>query len=171
MNNFIAQFRIQENNYRLLFISIILFGSVSLLVAYFTEFVLGYKPCPLCLYQRVPYFVIIFISILSIVYKKIYKIGLIILICSIVSSIIISGYHSGVEKKIFHPLETCLKKIPLEKEVDADSYLDFIDSQESVSCTEAPFKILGLSMADYNFLINILVIYIFIMALKKSNHA
>jgi disulfide bond formation protein DsbB len=151
--------KFKERNFFLLFVIYAGFSVICLISAYFVEYVLGYKPCPLCLYQRAPYFLIIVISLISVTFKKTYKIGLALLLISIFSSILISGYHSGVERKIFNELDSC-KKDYLEPTMRVEDYLNFINKKEAVSCSDIPFKILGLSMANYNFIINIFMLYL-----------
>jgi disulfide bond formation protein DsbB len=150
--------KLRERSFFWLFIIYASFAIGCLLSAYFVEYILGYKPCALCLYQRVPYFLIIVISLISVTFKRPYKIGSALLLISIFSSIVISGYHSGVERKIFNELDSC-KKDYLEPTMRVEDYLNFINKKEAVSCSDIPFKILGLSMANYNFIINIFMLY------------
>ena len=71
------EIKLKKNNYFYLFLSLVIFSLTSLLFAYFTQYILGYQPCPLCLYQRIPYFFLITISLITIIYKKLSKLGLI----------------------------------------------------------------------------------------------
>jgi disulfide bond formation protein DsbB len=144
------------------------FAVISLGFAYFTQFVLGFEPCPLCLYQRIPYFFIIVISIIAITYKKIYKLGLILIVLAILSSILISGYHVGVERKIFSPPETCQNTNQIKENLNLEDYLKFIDNKQAISCVEPQFTIFGLSMADYNFLINLFILYNLILFIRLN---
>jgi disulfide bond formation protein DsbB len=164
------EIKLKKNNYFYLFLSLVIFSLTSLLFAYFTQYILGYQPCPLCLYQRIPYFFLITISLITIIYKKLSKLGLILIILTIFSSILISGYHSGIERKIFTPLEICTTT-QIEKNISNIDYLEFINKQKASSCSEVQFKIFYLSMADYNFIINIFVIYLLLRLIyKKDNH-
>ena len=53
------------------FYSIILIISLlSLLIALYIEFFLGYQPCKLCIYQRIPYLIAIFLTLLGIIFSK-----------------------------------------------------------------------------------------------------
>ena len=152
--------KLRDNRYFLLFLLMIIFSTISMTLVYFTEYVLGYKPCPLCIYQRIPYFIIFFSSILSIIYNRIYKVGLLILIVSVISSIMISGYHSGVERDIFKPLDVCSTNNNMSSNISLAEYLEIINQAQAVPCTIPAFTIFGLSMADYNLIINIFMIYI-----------
>ena len=76
---------------------------LSLLIALYIEFFLGYSPCKLCIYQRIPYLVAIFLTFLGINYSK-NLIWLYALLLVFFSSFIISGYHVGIEQEIFNEL-------------------------------------------------------------------
>ena len=52
------------------YIIIFFISLLSLLIALYIEFFLGYKPCKLCVYQRIPYLIAIFLTILGICYLK-----------------------------------------------------------------------------------------------------
>ena len=72
-------------------LNIILFISIFALVsAYFIEYVLGYKPCNLCLIERLPYFLAIIIIFLGLSLNRFEKftfisLGLIFASASILS--------------------------------------------------------------------------------------
>ena len=58
-----------------LYLKVIFFIILStLFFAYVIEYGLGHKPCNLCLYQRIPYIISIFLIIEIIVIKKYIKI-------------------------------------------------------------------------------------------------
>ena len=52
------------------YIFIFIFSLLSLLVVLYIEFFLGYQPCKLCIYQRIPYLIAIFFTFLGISYYK-----------------------------------------------------------------------------------------------------
>ena len=62
-------------NNKLLLNSILAFSILSLSIAYFIQYVLGHKPCNLCVIERIPYIAaIILISLIFILnrYQKTY---------------------------------------------------------------------------------------------------
>lgn len=157
--------KLKENNFFWTYILFLLLSFSSILSAFFVEYVLEYQPCPLCLYQRIPYYVMICLSLACFKFIKIRRIGIMILIISTIASIILSAYHSGVERKIFTPLESCTKR-QSSQILSAQDYLNFINQKEAVSCTEIPFKLFGLSMANFNFIINVFMLY-FLLRISK----
>jgi len=88
------------------YIIIFVFSIFSLLIALFIEFFLGYAPCKLCIYQRIPYLIAIFITFLGISYYK-NLIWLYMLLIIFFSSFILSGYHFGIEQEIFSEFSGC----------------------------------------------------------------
>ena len=79
---------------------ILITSLLSILIALYIEFFLGFNPCKLCIYQRVPYLVAILISFLGIVYSK-NLIWLYLLLINFFISFLLSGYHFGIEQEIF----------------------------------------------------------------------
>ena len=55
-------------------LNVILFISIfALIAAYFVEYILGYKPCNLCLIERLPYFFAIIIILLYLTINRFEK--------------------------------------------------------------------------------------------------
>ena len=79
---------------------------LSLLTALYIEFFLGYKPCKLCLYQRIPYLISIFLTFLGVIYSK-NLIWLYALLLTFFLSFLLSGYHVGIEREIFQEFSGC----------------------------------------------------------------
>ena len=85
-------------NNKLILNGILAFSILTLSIAYFIQYVLGHKPCNLCIIERIPYIAaIIFISLIFILnrYQKI--ISSLILIFFIFGAVV-SFYHFGIEQ-------------------------------------------------------------------------
>ena len=78
--------------------TILIFSILALTATYFVQYVLGHKPCNLCLIERVPYIFVVLIIILSLILKKFEKLVLVLLSLIFVSATIISFYHFGIEQ-------------------------------------------------------------------------
>ena len=146
------------------FYIIIFFISLfSLITALYIEFFLGYEPCKLCIYQRIPYLIAIIITFLGISYPN-NIIWLYTLLITFFSSLILSGYHFGIEKEIFKEFSGC-----------TSNSIDIIDKNELLrllnlkvnSCKNVDFKFFGLSLATLNFLLSF-VIFILILKMIKN---
>ena len=58
------------NNNKFILNSIIAFSIISLAIAYYIQYILGHKPCNLCLIERIPYLsAVILIPIIFIINK------------------------------------------------------------------------------------------------------
>ena len=54
---------------------LLIFSTFAILFAFFVEYVLGHKPCNLCLLQRVPYILTIIMIILVTILKDLEKLS------------------------------------------------------------------------------------------------
>ena len=116
-------------------LNIILFISIFVLIsAYFVEYILGYKPCNLCLIERLPYFFAIIIILLCLTINKFYKIVFILLTITFAVGTILSFYHFGIEQGFFKESLVCdsnnginnLTKEDLLKELQKNTIISFI---------------------------------------------
>jgi len=136
------------------YLFILFYSLLAIFFALHVEYVLGYKACKLCLYQRIPYIIAIFISFIGYNYFKNDKILiLIILIFSI--SALISGYHFGIENNIFKEFSGCTTGT-LEI-IDKSELLKSLNENVS-SCKDVNFKLFGISLAGINFLFSLLIV-------------
>ena len=134
---------------------ILLFSIFALTIAYFVEYVLGHKPCNLCLIERLPYVLAIIIISLGLILKKFEKTIIIFLILIFVFATIISFYHFGIEKGFFEESLVCkldnnitnLSKDELLKELQ----------KETISCKDVSFRIFGFSLATINTIISLIL--------------
>jgi len=93
-------------NLKRYFLLIFLISVISLLSAVYIEFALNQKPCKLCIYQRIPYIISIFICFLGFASQK--KIAwLYFLTLIFIFSSILAGYHVGIENNIFSEFSGC----------------------------------------------------------------
>ena len=148
------------------YIIIFVTSLLSLLIALYIEFFLGYPPCKLCIYQRIPYLISIFITFLGISYSK-KLIWLYALLITFFSSFLLSGYHFGIEKEIFSEFSGCTNN-SLDI-TDKSKILESL-SQNMPSCKEINIKIFGLSLATINFMISLTISAINILIIKNEKN-
>ena len=77
---------------------LLIFSTFVILFAFFVEYVLGHKPCNLCLLQRVPYILTIVMIILVIMLKNLEKLSFLLLGIIFLSGTVLSIYHVGIEQ-------------------------------------------------------------------------
>ena len=143
-----------ENN-RLILNCVLVFSILSLSIAYFIQYILGHKPCNLCLIERIPYLAsVILVSLIFIInrFKKIIA-GIVLLF--FIFGAIISFYHVGIEQEFFKESFVC----NLDSAKDALSAEQLLKQLENaqISCKDVTFRFLGLSLATINTIISILL--------------
>ena len=153
-------------NIKNFYIIIFIFSLLSLLVALYIEFFLGYHPCKLCLYQRIPYLIAIFFTFLGISYYKNLT-WLYLLLIIFFSSFLLSGYHFGIEQSIFEEFPGCAGN-----SMDITNKNELLKSLNSdlKSCKNVDFTIFGLSLAAINFLLSFLICILILKVLKNEKN-
>ena len=138
-----------------LFLAIFLISFIALMSAYYIEYVLGYQPCNLCLYERIPYFLAILILLVNFKYNKLEKYFILFLIIIFFIATLLSLYHLGIEQCLIEESLLC----NLEKGtniIDKDEILKQLQ-QKNISCKDVAFKIFGLSLTSFNIIISLLL--------------
>jgi disulfide bond formation protein DsbB len=126
----------------------------ALVSAYISQFYFGMEPCPLCLYQRKPFFAIIALTALTPLFFKSEKARKKILFCCALFLLINCGialYHVGVEQKIFLGLSGCSSDA-LDEITDLENLKATMLKTKAVRCDVPAFVFLRLSIAAWNAL-------------------
>ena len=155
-----------DQNIKKFYIIIFSLSFFSLIAALYVEYILGFKPCILCIYQRIPYAIAILISLTAFFIGN-RNILLIILGLTFLAGILLSGYHVSIEKGIIEPLFSCTgENIKALKKEEILKSLNNIQP----NCKDVDFSIFGVSLATLNFIISfvltIVIVYIFKYAKK-----
>ena len=140
---------------KLLLNGVLIFSVFALVSAYFIEYILGHKPCNLCLIERIPYLAsIILISLIFILNKYEKLISLIVGLFFLFGAII-SFYHFGIEQGFFSESFVC----NLSNNNEALSSQDLLKALEknTVSCKDVTFTLLGFSLATFNTIISLII--------------
>ncbi len=154
------------NNNKIILKGILAFSILSLSIAYFIQYVLGHKPCNLCLIERIPYFAsVIFISLIFITngYEKF--IAWILLIFFIFGAMI-SFYHLGIEQSFFTESPLC-KLDGFSENLSKEDLLKQLKVSSIVSCKVVTFRIFGLSLATINTILSIFLSGIMYRVIKN----
>ena len=148
------------------YIIIFIVSLLSLLIALYIEFFLGYQPCKLCIYQRIPYLIAIFLTFLGINYSK-NLIWLYALLLIFFLSFLLSGYHLGIEQEIFKEFSGCTgNSINI---IDKNELLKLLNSEVN-TCKNVDFKIFGLSLATINFLLSFIIFILILKVIKNEKN-
>ena len=153
------------NSNKLLLNGILVFSILSLSIAYFIQYVLGHKPCNLCIIERIPYIAaIILISLIFIINKYERIISSIILIFFVFGAVV-SFYHFGIEQGFFS--ESLICELTNNNPLNKEELLNQLKKAEIVSCKDVTFRFLGLSLATINTIISTILSGIMIKIIKN----
>lgn len=127
-------------------------GLIPLCAAWFTQYVLAYPPCHLCMLQRYPYAVIAALGFVAMFYTRLLETprllwnlaGLFLLITGVIAC-----YHVGIEQGWIIEKGGCSSP-----DIGAADSLEALRAKlmqaPLVACNMVSLRVLGLSMASYN---------------------
>ena len=152
-------------NNKLLLNGILAFSILSLSIAYFIQYVLGHKPCNLCVIERIPYIAAIILISLIFILNRYQKIISSLILIFFIFGAVVSFYHFGIEQGFFSESLVCNlgNSQPLNKE----DLLNQLKKTEIVSCKDVTFRFLGLSLATINTVISLILSGIIIKVIKN----
>ena len=153
-------------NNRTILNCILAFSIFSLVLAYSIEFILGHKPCNLCLIERIPYLASVILILLILVVNKFERLISGILMLLFIFGAIISFYHVGIERGFFSESLVCNLDIA-NTNLSKQDLLKQLENRVVISCKDVTFKFLGLSLATINTVISILLSGIMLKAIKN----
>ena len=144
---------------------IFLISLISIISAYFIEYVLGYQPCNLCLIERIPYGLSIILIILNYFFNQNKQFIILLLILVFAFSLLISFYHFGIEQGFFEESTVCGIK-DANNVISKEELLKQLQLK-TISCKDVTFRIFGLSLSTFNIVIS-LVIFILLIKIFKN---
>ena len=148
----------QTNNIFLIVILAII--SLTIISTLIIQYWLDHEPCRLCLYERIPYFLSILLIIKILFIKRYEKITLLILSLVFISGATLAFYHFGIEQGFFSESSVCATG-DLSKILSKEELLEEL-KQNSISCKDVSFRMLGLSLAAINTIFSLILSVIFI---------
>ncbi|MFV9838866.1 MAG: disulfide bond formation protein B [Aaplasma endosymbiont of Hyalomma asiaticum] len=137
---------------------------LALGAAYVAEMFFGLVPCKLCLYERVPYFVVILPAVLMIArgYGKMFYVA----VACYVVGVTISGYHAGLEYGWFTDILQCAGDLASSGASFTDLKAALLSKVTVVSCSVPSFVFMGISLSGWNA-IYLVVCLIWAFILRK----
>ena len=137
---------------------------ISLISAYFIEYVLGHQPCNLCLIERIPYALGIILIILNYSFSRSEKFLILLLILIFVFSFLVSFYHFGIEQGFFEESAVCGLK-NTSNILSKEKLLEQLQPI-NVSCKDVTFRIFGFSLTGLNIIISLILVIILLKVFK-----
>tara|TARA_Y100000591_G_C21758061_1_gene658538 strand:- start:142 stop:624 length:483 start_codon:yes stop_codon:yes gene_type:complete len=144
---------------------ILIVSIISLISAYFIEYVLGHKPCNLCLIERIPYGLSILLVISNLIFKDREKLIILLLFLSFIFSLVISIYHFGIEKGFFEESAICTMKNTTEI-LSKEQLLEQLQ-EKIISCKDVTFRFFGFSLTTINIIVSLMLSFLLIKIYKN----
>ena len=132
-------------------------SAIALGAAYGSQYLGGLNPCVLCLYQRIPHWIVLAagcLAALPLTPAHLRRPALMICGLALLTGAAIAGFHHGVEQQWWEGTSDCSATL------NTGSFEDFraqILNNPIVRCDEVPWSMFGLSMASYNFIASLLL--------------
>ena len=152
-------------NNKLLLNGILAFSILSLSIAYFIQYILGHKPCNLCIIERIPYIAAIILISLIFILNRYQKIISSLILIFFIFGAVVSFYHFGIEQGFFSESLVC--DLGNSRPLNKEELLNQLKKTEIVSCKDVTFRFLGLSLATINTVISLILSGIMIKVIKN----
>ena len=152
-------------NNKLLLNGILAFSILSISIAYFIQYVLGHKPCNLCIIERIPYIAAIILISLIFILNRYQKIISSLILIFFIFGAVVSFYHFGIEQGFFSESLVC--DLGNSRPLNKEDLLNQLKKTEIVSCKDVTFRFLGLSLATINTIISLILSGIMIRIIKN----
>ena len=141
-------------------------SAFSLISAFYIEHILNIAPCKLCIYQRIPYFVILFLCLIGFLNIK-NSLWIYLLSFSFLISSFLAGYHFGIENNIFPEFSGC--KTNNLNIIDKDKLLNLL-LENLPNCKNVNYRLFGFSLATLNLFISSVLFTISLLIIKNEKN-
>ncbi len=130
-------------------------GSFGILAAVFAfEHLMGLAPCPLCLNQRIAFYLAVPLGLLAALSAtkkpRLSTISFITLTLIFITNSAYGGYHAGIEWGYWPGPASCAGNT--FEVTNIEELILSLEKGAPPSCSEAPWRLFGLSLAGYNML-------------------
>jgi disulfide bond formation protein DsbB len=140
-------------------LAIFALSAATLLGAWYFEYVVKLPPCPLCLEERLPYHIVIPLSLLMAIAalarapRALITVGFLAIVAAMLCSAALGAYHAGVEWRWWPGPTDCSG--PVTDFTAKGPLLNQLQSIRVVRCDEAAWRFIGISLAGYNVLVSL----------------
>ena len=154
-------------NSKSIFFLAVLFSILAILSAFFMQYVLGHAPCKLCTYQRIPYYLIILIGLITFFFPKIRKITFFLLIFFLLAEFLVSNYHTLSTYEVISYSGCQSADIPndinqLKEALMSDTLI--------VDCSNANLKYFGIPLSIYNSFFSLMFLIVIVFYAHKEKN-
>lgn len=126
-------------------------AAAALAVAYASQHWGGLLPCPLCIWQRYPYWAAIPVGLAALALPRLAAPALALLALLFLGNAALGALHAGVEWGFWpSPVPECV--VDAGAAATVEDLLRGLRAAPAVPCDQAAVEVLGLSMAGWNAL-------------------
>jgi len=121
---------------------------------FFFQYGMGLPPCPLCLEQRIPYYISVPLAALLWLgashgaSRKVLLLGFLAIAAAMLWNTGLAAYHAGIEWKFWPGPQDCSG--PIDRFGSAQDLIRRLQGISIVRCDQAAWRFLGLSLAGWN---------------------
>ena len=154
-------------NSKNIFFLAVLFSIFAILSAFFMQYVLGHAPCKLCTYQRIPYYIIILVGLITLFFPKIIKLTYFLLIFLLLAEFLVSNYHTLSTYEVISYSGCQSAEIPsdinqLKEALMSDTLI--------VNCSNANLKYFGIPLSIYNSFFSLMFLIVIVFNAHKEKN-
>ncbi|WP_127090567.1 disulfide bond formation protein B [Aquabacter cavernae] len=129
-------------------------SAATLAAAWYFQLVIGLTPCPLCLDQRIPYYVAVPLTLILAVLSArgrpgLARAGLWVIALLMAGNALLGVYHAGIEWHFWQGPTTCSGSAPAA----ISDIMSALKTAHVPRCDEAAWRLFGISMAGWNVLV------------------
>ena len=133
---------------------VLIVAAATIAGALASQHVFGLVPCKLCLWQRWPYYLGVPMAAVAVASPPRARRPMLVLLALLfLGSAALAGYHAGAEWGFWPGPSDCGGGTAPATSVD--DLLKGLETTRVVSCTEAAWRFLGLSLAGWNALVSL----------------
>ena len=154
-------------NSKNIFFLAVLFSIFAILSAFFMQYVLGHAPCKLCTYQRIPYYIIILVGLITLFFPEIIKLTSFLLIFLLLAEFLVSNYHTLSTYEVINYSGCQSAEIPndinqLKEALMSDTII--------VNCSNANLKYFGIPLSIYNSFFSLMFLIVIVFNVYKEKN-
>lgn len=133
--------------------------------AYISQYGFGLVPCEMCWWQRYPHIAALALAIFAFA-RPPGRMALVLAALAITISGLIGLFHAGVEYGWWEGLTACSTDT-----LGGGNPLDAIMNAPLVRCDVAPWSLVGISLAGWNFLLSLAAALVILFFLQRTGKA
>ncbi len=129
---------------------------ISLVTCFVLQYVAHIPPCPLCIYERIPYAILFLGGLGGLCFSRFPLRALIwIFWITFLASTGLASYHVAIEYGILPSPSTCASLFSMGDIHTVQDFQNLLPSHPSYSCNEVSATFLSISLTAYNLLLSL----------------